>query len=286
MQGSIEQFMFLILGAFAVILVLIFASQPWAHAERTPILALLVAAAALLWSGANTFFTFFWHFSDFRVYLTFPKPEQVGTNTLDVNYFFSNMGNQTVLIQDIEIDDLWIKSADPGLVGGDLNRCDDRDLLLPTFATFERWAPSQTWEEHKPIWPSRIGPNTKPKEGVLLAVLKPTKIYIDGSEVKTASVTVETGKMKLISATFETTPLPIENYETAVVCPVIRLFDNEGLPVLAVCKGSQFSHPSPPSVATPEGIVGRAPLSERLVRLLPISSKGNCQILAPQTRRF
>jgi hypothetical protein len=85
-------------------LVVTLASQPWAHSERTPILALFVALAALLWSGANTFFTFFWHPEDLRVYLHFPTPLQVGTDTLEVNYLFTNMGNQAALIEDVAMD--------------------------------------------------------------------------------------------------------------------------------------------------------------------------------------
>jgi hypothetical protein len=216
----------------------------------------------------------FWHFSDFRVYLDFPKPDQVGTNTFDVNYFFQNMGNQTVLLEDVEIDDLWIKSARPGVLGGDLDRCTDRALSFATIATLIRILPSSIWEEHKPIFRT----SDEPIEGMLVAVVKPTKIYIDGSEAKSAAVTVEAGKMKVITATFETAPLPIANYETAVVCPVIRLFNNDGRPVMAVCKGSQNSHPSwaPPFLR--EGIVGEAAITERLIRLLPVSSNDNCQI--------
>jgi hypothetical protein len=257
-----------------LMLVLTLASQPWAHPERTPLLALFVALAALLWSGANTFFTYFWHFSDFRVYLDFTKPEQVRANTLDVNYFFQNMGNQTISLEDVEIDDLWIKSADPNVLGGELSRCNDHALMLPTWATLSQFSSSVIWEEHKPIFRK----SDEPIEGVLVAVVKPTKIYIDGSEAKSAAVIVEAGKMKVITAIFETTPLPIANYETAVVCPVIRLFNNDGRPVTAICKGSQLSHVSPAVPFMPRGMVGEAAVTQRLSRLLPVSSNDNCQI--------
>ena len=83
MPGSVAQLGIVLLGAFALMLVIALALQPWKNQERTPILALAVAVAALLWSGANTFFTFFWHPEDLRVYLRFPKPLQVGTDTLN-----------------------------------------------------------------------------------------------------------------------------------------------------------------------------------------------------------
>jgi hypothetical protein len=110
MPGGIEQFVILLLGAFTVMVVIALASQPWVYPERTPVLALFVAVAALLWSGANTFFTFFWHSEDLRVYLRFPRPLQVGTNALDVNYFFSNMGNQAAIIEYVAINELWVNS--------------------------------------------------------------------------------------------------------------------------------------------------------------------------------
>ena len=59
MVSGIEQFIILILGAFTIILIITLASQPWLYPERVPVLALFVALGALLWSGANTFFTVF-----------------------------------------------------------------------------------------------------------------------------------------------------------------------------------------------------------------------------------
>ena len=81
--------------------------------DRTPILALVVAVAALFWSGANTFFTFFWHPEDFRVYIRHPnaKPLQDTADTVDINYFFSNMGNQAALIEGVTMSELWINSV-------------------------------------------------------------------------------------------------------------------------------------------------------------------------------
>jgi hypothetical protein len=72
MSGGFERFIILLLGAFIVMLVITLASEPWKYPERTPILALFVAVAALLLSGANTFFTLFYHPEDLRVYRRAP----------------------------------------------------------------------------------------------------------------------------------------------------------------------------------------------------------------------
>ena len=52
--GGTEPLIILLLGAFAVMLVITLASEPWKHPDRMSIFGTLVAVAALLWSGANT----------------------------------------------------------------------------------------------------------------------------------------------------------------------------------------------------------------------------------------
>src|ERR1700730_17457512 len=135
MSWGFEGFIILLLGAFTVMLLITLASKPWKYPERTPILALFVAVAALLWSGANTFFTLFHHPEDLRVYLRFPRPRQVGTNTLDINYFFSNMGNQAAQIEDVALDELWVNSDRTNISGAELHRCDDVGHLGNTLLT-------------------------------------------------------------------------------------------------------------------------------------------------------
>jgi hypothetical protein len=80
-------------------------------------LSILFSLFALIVSGLTLYYTFFRHVPDLVVYLRFPQPKQLGTNFLDVNYFFSNMGNQTVFIEDVAIDELWVKSDRPGAMG-------------------------------------------------------------------------------------------------------------------------------------------------------------------------
>jgi hypothetical protein len=258
MPGGVAQLVILLLGAFTLMLVIALASQPWKNQERTPILALVVAVAALLWSGANTFFTFFWHPEDLRVYLRFPKPLQVGTNTLDINYFFSNMGNQAVLIEDVAIDEIWVNSDRTNIGGAELHRCDDVGYL------------GNTWLIHPP--PLDKGPLSL-NDGALLAPARPSKIVIDSAETNSSSATVEAGKMKAIDATFQTDPAPTKEYNAVLICPVVRFFDSKGQPVLAVCRGWQSTRVSDPLGGTMFGpSAGGAPS-----RLLPVASTGSCR---------
>jgi hypothetical protein len=258
MVGGIEQLIILLLGAFAVTLVITLASEPWKYPERTPILALFVAVIALLWSGVNTFFTLFYHPEDLRVYIRFPKPLQLGTNTLDINYFFSNMGNQAVLIEDVSMDEIVLNSTNKA--GAELRRCDEVGLYGQSLLSIEK--SEQIREEHLFLSIS----------GAVLNPLKPAKIYIDGAETSSSSTTVEAGKMKAIGATFETERVP-SAFNTVVICPVIRFFDSKGQPVLAVCRGWQSGPISngPPAGASP-------------ARLLPAQSMGLCRTLRPAQR--
>jgi hypothetical protein len=215
MPDNIEHFIILLLGIFIAIVVVttLALRRRWVHAERMPILAFFLSVFALLATVANTYFSFFWHPSDLRVYLRFPDLGQLGADTLDLNYFFSNMGNQAAMIEDVAIDELFIKTDD--LTGaGELDRCVDIDLLKSTLEALtpsvpvnvRKWVELLRGEQHRPTM-RQITPST------LFSVVKPTKIYIDGAEVKTAAATVEAGKMRVIAAKFETPPLL--TFETA-----------------------------------------------------------------------
>jgi hypothetical protein len=268
MVSSIDQFIILLLGALTVMIVITLASQPWVYPERTAILALFVAVAALLWSGVNTFFTLFWQHSDLRVYLRFPKPMQVGTDTLDLSYLFSNMGNQGALVEDVSIYELWINSDHPDFGEEELHRCEDVSYIRPQFLAF---TPREFRREHSQMF--------KNKDGSLFAAVQPDKIYIDGTEAKSAAVTVEAGKMRVIGATFGTDLLPQAQYNTVVICPAINFFDSKGQPVLAVCEGWQSS--SSPMGGTVSGpAAAGAP-----ARLLPVASGGRCILFVRAQRR-
>jgi hypothetical protein len=93
------------------------------------LLAVLISGGALYVSVRTS--PSLWPNQDLLVYLRFPNPQQIGTATLDLNYFFINMGNQGVMIENVSIGDLWIKSAKPGVQGqsSELTRCSDRDLM-------------------------------------------------------------------------------------------------------------------------------------------------------------
>jgi hypothetical protein len=254
---GIEQLIILLIGAFAVMLVITLASEPWKNPERTPVLALFVAGAALLWSGANTFFTWFWHPEDLRVYLRFPKPLQVGTDSLDITYVFSNMGNQTVLIEDVAMDELWVNNDRTNI--GELHRCDDVGYLGNTLLTHP--PPAEFLQRHFPLG-----------DGALFAPVRPAKIYMEGAAASSSSATVEAGKMKVINATFETDPAPALEYNTVLICPVVRFFDSKGQPVLAVCRGWMSSTADPGG-----GTLFGPPAGGAPARLLPVASPGSCR---------
>ena len=99
------------------------------------------------------------------------------------------------------------------------------------------------------------------------------RIYIDGAETSSSSATVEAGKMKVIGTTFETDPAPTAEYNTVLICPVVRFFDSKGQSVLAVCRGWQSTRVSEPlgggTMFGPSA--GGAPS-----RLLPVTSTGSC----------
>jgi hypothetical protein len=90
MSADVAHLVILLLGGFALMLLITLVSEPWKHPERTPILALVVGIAALLGTSANTFLAFFWHPEDFRVYVRSPdaKPLQDKADTVDIDYFF------------------------------------------------------------------------------------------------------------------------------------------------------------------------------------------------------
>jgi hypothetical protein len=260
--GGTEPLIILLLGAFAVMLVITLASEPWKHPDRMSIFGTLVAVAALLWSGANTFFTFFYHPEDLRVYLRFPKPLQVGTNTLDINYFLSNMGNQSVTIEDVATDELWVNSDRTNIGGAELHRCDDVGYLGNSLLTTP--PPPEVWNGHVTL-----------NDGALFASVRPARIYIDGIEKNSSSAAVEAGKMKVIGTTFETDPVPAAEYNTVVICPVVRFFDSRGQPVLAVCRGWQSTR-----VAYPPGVtLFGPPAGGPPAKLLPTESIGSCRTL-------
>jgi hypothetical protein len=60
---------------------------------------------------------------------------QVGTKTLDINYLFSNAGNQSVIIEEVALDELWVNSDRTSVGGAELHRCDDVGYLGNTLLT-------------------------------------------------------------------------------------------------------------------------------------------------------
>jgi hypothetical protein len=80
--------------------------------------------------------------------------------------------------------------------------------------------------------------------------------------------------MKVIGTTFETDPAPTAEYNTVLICPVIRFFDSKGQPVLAVCRGWQ---------STRGGLLGGTHFGPSSggapARLLPVANTGSCRTI-------
>jgi hypothetical protein len=156
--------------------------------------------------------------------------------------------------------------------------CNDRNIYLYTFTDTLHFLPSPfpsslTEQQHVPVMSSTTE-GYRLLEGVRFALIKPTRIYIEGAEAKAAAATVEAGKMKEIAATFETETIPLTKYNVVVVCPVIRIFDGKGQPILAVCRGGRAGHLDPPAPALGDTMYG--PIGGP-GRLLPAASNGNCR---------
>ena len=109
------------------------------------------------------------------------------------------------------------------------------------------------------------------KNGAIYSAFRPAKTFIDGTEGASSATAVEPGKMKGITTTFETDPIPHDNFNAVVICPVIRFFDSQGRPVVATCKGWQSTWPSG------GGILLGPPSGGPPAKLLPIPSGGSCR---------
>jgi hypothetical protein len=103
------------------------------------------------------------------------------------------MGNRTVLIEDVAMDELWVNNDRTDI--GELHRCDDVGYLGNTLLTHP--PPEKFQQKHFPL-----------QDGALFAPVRPAKIYMEGAATNSSSATVEAGKMKVINAIFETDPAP------------------------------------------------------------------------------
>lgn len=230
---------------------------------------ILISVVALLVSVANSYFSFLWHPQDFRVYLRFPEPSEIGTNTLTLDYLFSNMGNQATFIEDVSIIEFAINGTQPDSGGAELHVCEDSRLFRPDFLAL---IPLEF----------RRKLQMEGSSASFFTAVQPTKIFIDGSEAKSSSAAVEAGKMRVIGTTFETDPIPRDNYNTVVICPVIRFFDSRGRPVLAVCKGLQSTRVQLTRERGVGTVIGSPP-GGHSGRLLPVSSLGACRSVRVDT---
>jgi hypothetical protein len=209
----------------------------WAFSflKGQPILSIISLIVSVLFPLLTVYLTFFRHPEALDVYFRFNDPAQVGTSTLDLGYFFSNDGSKSYMIEKVGIYELWLKSPEPisllhppsQTTTSDLSICEDKSIF-PLKSLVLAMAPPSERRHH---WTLQNGGN--------MAVLEPTRIYIDGVEAKFASTIVEPGKTKSIIATFTTDPLDKQNYNIVVICPAVRFFNSTGHPLVAICKGWQ-----------------------------------------------
>lgn len=193
----------------------------------------MFSGVSLVVSLVTLYLTFFWHPERLDVYFRFNDPAQVGTSTFDLSYFFSNDGSRPYLIENVSVDEVWLKSPKPvswkSGATGNPSIClhtagfplQSASLEMPTFLSFKR--------QHHWSFPS----------GGSLAVLSPSRIYIDGVESRSASTIVEPRQPKVVLAIFKTEPLDRKKYNIVVECPIIRFFNSTGHPFVAICRGWQ-----------------------------------------------
>jgi hypothetical protein len=214
---------------------------------------------------------------DLRLYLRFPTPEQVGTDTLNVNYLFTNMGNQAVLIEDVGIYELWVnmnmKHSWSSVEKLPLCKADDDIFDGPEYwNSLLNSVPALKGKRQMKFADGvMLGDINPGAGGMTISLYQPVDTYVDGAEEKTSSATLEAGKMRVIATRFKTDPVPRDNYNTVVICPVIRYFDSRGHPQLAVCEGWQYTT-LPGGGRSEAWALGGSPAI-----LLPIASGGSCR---------
>jgi hypothetical protein len=190
-----SQFLALMFGALACILCIIFAFQnPTTQGlSNEKNIATIFSVVALLVSIGNLYFTFFWHHEDLRLYLRFRDPLQVGTDKLDISYLFTNVGDRSVLVEDIGVLIFFRNAVSLYNPSREFDAC--ATPYLYGQIDIQRFAPPQYRD---------IGTNMK--DHSFLMIYKPTDIYIDGTSVVFSSATIENNKVRSIAATFDATP--------------------------------------------------------------------------------
>jgi hypothetical protein len=213
--------------------------------------ALLISVVSLVpWMG-TFYFNFFYRPDDLRAYFRFPNPNEVGTDHLQLNYFFVNRGKEPSAIEDVSVIELAMSST--STVGGSEQIACEWGLYPPDFMAFR---PSELRHVHTTL-----------QSGTDFSFYEPKKLYVDGVESTSSAILIEPGKIRSIGATFQTDIVDRGKFNAVVLCPVVRLFDNLGRPTFVICKGweSSIIHVG----AGPAGTLGAPPPGP--VQLLPRS---------------
>jgi hypothetical protein len=217
---------------------------------------LLISVVSLVTSIGSFYFNFFYHPEDLRAYFRFPNPNDVGTDRLQLNYFFVNRGKEPSAIEDVFVIELAM--ASPSRRGGSEQiSCDDWTLYPPDFIALR---PSELRRSH-----------TTMQSGADFSFYEPKKLYVDGAESMSSAILIEPGKIRSIGATFQTDTVDRGKFNAVVLCPVVRLFDNLGRPVVVICKGWESS------IINDGGVLSAPPPGP--VQLLPRSTYRSCPVL-------
>jgi hypothetical protein len=105
------------------------------------------------------------------------------------------------------------------------------------------------------------------KSGVVMSYYKPSHIFVDDAERRSASTDVPADGNRRISTEFTTTPADWDSKNVLVICPVIRTIDKDGFERTAICEGFVSSFFQHGFLSGPPG---------RLVRLLPSEANKAC----------
>ena len=199
---------------------------------KAAILISLVSAIIALGSLITNLIINFWHTEDLIIYLHFPKPNQVGTTELTIDYFFFDGGKKMALIEDVGVVQLQAMGKPQGHNSHlYIELCNDP--YLPGFPHRYEAMPPEKDDELTEIQK----PQTPQIDRAFASFTWPKEINIDGHEVASSAVLIEPEKTRIITARYDMRRVDQNVFNILVICPVVRYFDSEGHPTVAVCQG-------------------------------------------------
>jgi hypothetical protein len=179
---------------------------------------------------------------DFRVTFNVPRPNQIGTDRLDLNYVIRNEGSTPLLIE--EVIALEIATTDfsnnPTRSG---TLCESQVLGVPGRAVRESAFVHPGRKvihelQNKPRLPQAFIPGDPPfrdDEKVDVAIYEPKTILENEKDVGFRAVSIDIGKASSLTASFDTDPAAWNTHNVTVICGAIKYLGRAGYDVWAVC---------------------------------------------------